>query len=122
VTGCSCVPTATFLESIRGPGGGRNARRGAAPAETHSPSCRCTMVRSASAPEGHPRIIHRELAPFPMRRGPISKETSRTLKRYLAGRRVVDIPGPGGVSLPPSAPATCGHRGAGDGILATAQQ
>src|SRR5258708_21084463 len=31
--------------------------------------------------------------------GQIEEETKRTLKRYLAGRRVVDVQGPGGSEL-----------------------
>src|SRR3984893_4853797 len=49
----------------------------------------------------------------------IEEETKRTLKRYLAGRRVVDVEGPGGPGL--SAIGT-GHlkpiAGPGEGILA----
>ena len=49
----------------------------------------------------------------------IEEEASRTIKRYLAGRRVVDVQGPGGVAL--SAIGT-GHlrnvAAPGDGILA----
>jgi uncharacterized linocin/CFP29 family protein len=51
--------------------------------------------------------LHRELAPISDAAwGEIEKETTRTLRRYLAGRRVVDVPAPGGVGL--SAVAT-GH-------------
>jgi uncharacterized linocin/CFP29 family protein len=64
--------------------------------------------------------LHRELAPISDAAwADIEKETSRTLKRYLAGRRVVDVHGPGGLGL--SAIGT-GHLRAiaapGDGILA----
>ncbi len=45
--------------------------------------------------------LYRELAPISEAAwSQIEEETSRTFKRYLAGRRVVDIEGPGGVSLP----------------------
>src|SRR5271154_2867074 len=45
--------------------------------------------------------LHRELAPISDAAwGQIEEETSRTIKRYLAGRRVVDVQGPGGVALP----------------------
>ena len=45
--------------------------------------------------------LHRELAPVSDAAwAEIEEETTRTLKRYLAGRRVVDVPTPGGVSLP----------------------
>jgi uncharacterized linocin/CFP29 family protein len=45
--------------------------------------------------------LHRELAPISDAAwAQIEEETTRTLKRYLAGRRVVDVPAPGGVGLP----------------------
>jgi uncharacterized linocin/CFP29 family protein len=64
--------------------------------------------------------LHRELAPISdVAWAQISEETSRTLKSYLAGRRVVDVQGPGGVAL--SAVGT-GHlhniAAPGDGIVA----
>jgi uncharacterized linocin/CFP29 family protein len=64
--------------------------------------------------------LHRELAPISDAAwSDISEETSRTLKRYLAGRRVVDVQGPGGLAL--SAIGT-GHlrnlAAPADGILA----
>ncbi len=64
--------------------------------------------------------LHRELAPISEAAwADIEEEASRTLKRYLAGRRVVDVQGPAGVAL--SAVGT-GHlrkiEAPGDGILA----
>jgi uncharacterized linocin/CFP29 family protein len=64
--------------------------------------------------------LHRELAPISDSAwAEIEEETSRTLKRYLAGRRVVDVQGPGGTFL--SAVGT-GHLvsipAPGDGIVA----
>ena len=64
--------------------------------------------------------LHRELAPISDAAwSEIEEETSRTIKRYLAGRRVVDVQGPGGMAL--SAIGT-GHlrnlATPGDGILA----
>ena len=64
--------------------------------------------------------LHRELAPISDAAwSQIEEETSRTLKRYLAGRRVVDLQGPSAVAL--SAVGT-GHLhnidASGDGILA----
>ncbi len=45
--------------------------------------------------------LHRELAPISDAAwAEIEEETTRTLKRYLAGRRVVDVPTPAGVTLP----------------------
>jgi uncharacterized linocin/CFP29 family protein len=64
--------------------------------------------------------LHRELAPISDAAwAQIEEEAKRTLKRYLAGRRVVDVEGPGGLGL--SAIGT-GHlkpiAGPGEGILA----
>jgi uncharacterized linocin/CFP29 family protein len=64
--------------------------------------------------------LHRELAPIADAAWVgIEEETTRTLKRYLAGRRVVDVHGPGGVGL---AAIGTGHlktlAAPGDGILA----
>jgi uncharacterized linocin/CFP29 family protein len=64
--------------------------------------------------------LHRELAPISDAAwADIEEETTRTLKRYLAGRHVVDVHGPSGVSL--SAVGT-GHlktiKAPGEGILA----
>jgi uncharacterized linocin/CFP29 family protein len=68
--------------------------------------------------------LHRELAPISDAAwAQIEEETSRTLKRYLAARRVVDLQGPSGNML--SAVGT-GHLrdiGApGDGIIARQRQ
>ena len=64
--------------------------------------------------------LHRELAPISDAAwASIEDETTRTLKRYLAGRRVVDVHGPAGLDL--SAVGT-GHlktiAAPGEGILA----
>jgi uncharacterized linocin/CFP29 family protein len=64
--------------------------------------------------------LHRELAPISDAAwSQIEEETSRTIKRYLAGRRVVDVHGPSGIAL--SAIGT-GHlrnvAALADGILA----
>jgi len=64
--------------------------------------------------------LHRDLAPISDAAwAQIEEETSRTLKRHLAGRRVVDLHGPAGTIL--SAVGT-GHlatiKPPGDGILA----
>jgi uncharacterized linocin/CFP29 family protein len=63
--------------------------------------------------------LHRELAPVSDAAwAQIEEETSRTLKRYLAGRRVVDVHGPSGAAL--SAVGT-GHQhkiaAPGEGII-----
>src|SRR6201992_3569861 len=64
--------------------------------------------------------LHRELAPISDAAwAEIEEETSRTLKRYLAGRRVVDVQGPGGVALSAGGTGHLRNIGAsGDGILA----
>jgi uncharacterized linocin/CFP29 family protein len=64
--------------------------------------------------------LHRELAPISDAAwADLEEETTRTLKRYLAARRVVDVHGPGGVGL--SAVGT-GHlktiAAPGDGVVA----
>lgn len=64
--------------------------------------------------------LHRELAPISDAAwADIEEEITRSLKRHLAGRRVVDVHGPGGVGL--SAVGT-GHlktvASPGDGVLA----
>src|SRR5580658_1907540 len=44
--------------------------------------------------------LYRDLAPISAAAwAEIEEETSRTLKRYLAGRRVVDVRGPGGTGV-----------------------
>src|SRR5262245_21413523 len=64
--------------------------------------------------------LHRELAPISDAAwAQIEEETSRTIKRYLAGRRVVDVHGPGGSAF--SAVSTGDLRAIaapGDGITA----
>jgi uncharacterized linocin/CFP29 family protein len=64
--------------------------------------------------------LHRELAPISDAAwADIEDETTRTLKRYLAGRRVVDVRGPGGVGLSAVGTGHLTEIGApGDGILA----
>jgi len=64
--------------------------------------------------------LHRELAPISDAAwADIEEETARTLKRYLAGRHVVDVHGPAGVGL---SAVGAGHLKAiaapGEGILA----
>src|ERR1700731_1428533 len=64
--------------------------------------------------------LHRELAPISDAAwAEIEEETTRTLKRYLAARRVVDMPAAGGVGL---AAVDTGHlskiAAPSDGILA----
>jgi len=65
--------------------------------------------------------LHRELAPISDAAWEqIEEETTRTLKRYFAGRRIVDVPEPGGVTL---SGVGAGHlkpiSAPGDGILAS---
>lgn|SRR5579871_2373198 len=68
--------------------------------------------------------LHRELAPISDAAwAEIEEETTRTLKRYLAGRRVVDVPAAGGVGFPAAA---TGHRvpiaPPAEGILASQRE
>src|ERR1700730_9924787 len=88
----------------------------------HHPGPRHPMRRSPQAPlkeKTDMNNLHRELAPISFAAwADIEEEITRTLKRHLAGRRVVDLHGPGGVGL--SAVGT-GHRktieAPGEGIL-----
>ena len=98
------VPTATFLEGVTAdPPADAAPSTAPAPVEPPPPAIRQTMVRSASDPskETFPmNNLHRELAPISDGAwAQIEEETSRTLKRYLAGRRVVDVKGPAGTGL-----------------------
>src|SRR5947209_5540740 len=68
--------------------------------------------------------LHRELAPISDKAwAQIEEEASRTLKRHLAARRVVDVPSPKGLEL--SAVGT-GHlhqiQAPGDGIQAVQRE
>ncbi len=68
--------------------------------------------------------LHRELAPVSDAAwSQIEEETTRTLKRYLAGRRVVDVPSPGGIAQPGVA---TGHLGSiappADDIIASQRE
>jgi uncharacterized linocin/CFP29 family protein len=104
------VPSATFLENVaedqprvRGSLlsviGGRNL---------FIQTQRCATVRFASDPSKEKynmNNLHRDLAPISDSAwAQIEAETSRTLKRYLAGRRVVDVKGPR------HGPVCCWHR------------
>src|SRR5215468_1567033 len=64
--------------------------------------------------------LHRELAPISdVAWAQIEEEAARTLKRYLAARRVVDVKGPGGATI---AAVGTGHLRSvdapGEGIIA----
>src|SRR6202050_1132935 len=93
------------------------------PRHHRSPRRRRATVRSASVPSKETRLmnnLHRELAPISEAAwADIEEEATRTLKRHLAGRRVVDVQGPGGGALPAIG---TGHlrniRASMDGILA----
>ena len=96
------VPSATFLEmsatTLR-PAGGACRRVMTCVARSR----RRATARSASVRSKETRLmnnLHRELAPISEAAwAQIEEEASRTLKRYLAGRRVVDVQGPAGVAL-----------------------
>ena len=68
--------------------------------------------------------LHRELAPISAKAwAQIEEEASRTLKRHLCARRVVDVTGPGGMDL---ASVATGHQrqlnAPSDGILAAQRE
>lgn len=68
--------------------------------------------------------LHRELAPISdLAWAQIEEETTRTLKRYLAGRRLVDVPSPGGSTM---AAVGTGHlksiSAPADGIIASQRE
>jgi uncharacterized linocin/CFP29 family protein len=68
--------------------------------------------------------LHRGLAPISDAAwSQIEEETTRTVKRYLAGRRVVDVPPSGGIALPGVA---TGHvqsiSAPGEGIIAARRE
>ncbi len=107
------VPSATFLENVtEDPNLSqrlRNPLQRLRLSNLLHPSHLCATVRSASdlsKETYHMNNLHRELAPISDSAwAQIEEETSRTLKRYLAGRRVVDLKGPAGTC------ALCGrHR------------
>src|SRR6202167_1452312 len=93
------------------------------PSKPLNPSRHDTRVRLVSVlskEKSQMNNLHRELAPISDAAwSQIEEEASRTLKRYLAARRVVDVQGPRGVAL--SAVGT-GHlrtiKASGDDILA----
>ena len=64
--------------------------------------------------------LHRDLAPISSAAWTeIEEEASRTLKLHLAGRRVVDMQGPGGIGLSAVGTGRLGNIAApGDGIIA----
>src|SRR5271170_754560 len=68
-----------------------------------NPSRRDRRVHSVSVPlkeTSHMNNLHRELAPISDAAwAQIEEETARTFKRYLAGRRAVDVHAPAGTGL-----------------------
>lgn len=64
--------------------------------------------------------LHRELAPIlDAAWAQIEQESKRTLKRYLAGRRIVDVPSPGASRCLLSAPDILNRSGPADVVLAS---
>ena len=92
------VPSATFLEAAlddRRAGRTSSARRRRRPAPSRRPGARRFARHRFPQRRFHMNNLHRELAPISDAAwAQIEEETSRTLKRYLAGRRVVDVQGP----------------------------
>ena len=97
------VPSATFLESVSDEAAAVTIPAAGSTLEPAPSTAPRPMVRSewALSKEKTGMInLHRELAPISDAAwADIEEETTRTLKRYLAGRRVVDVQGPGGVGL-----------------------
>jgi deferrochelatase/peroxidase EfeB len=98
------VPSATFLDTLtEDQPAVAVASSALAPVEPLPPAIRRRLVRSVSVPSketSRMHNLHRELAPISdAARAQIEAETARTLKRYLAGRRVVDVKGPAGTGL-----------------------
>ena len=108
------APSATFLDGV-----GEEEPAAAAiatPSVESDPSSRHQLsaihhLELDHLEENDMNNLHRELAPISDAAWEqIEEETTRTLKRYLAGRRVVDVPTPGGVGFASS----CYRSFAGD--------
>src|SRR5579871_966249 len=118
-------PTASRLPRLPHPRPIPLRRRARSP-KVHA-TARATMARSASArSKEKPDMnnLHRELAPISNAAwAQIEEEASRTLKRHLAARRVVDVQGPQGFEF---AAVGTGHlrqiTTPGDGIQAAARE
>ena len=116
------APSATFLENVADdePAAAAPPPAIAAPATAAQPRATDRSVLVPSKETHLMNNLHRELAPISDAAwSQIEEETSRTFKRYIAGRRVVDLQGPGGVALPAIG---TGHlrdiKASGDGIIA----
>ena len=116
------APSATFLDSLsdEAPAGAIPAASIPEPASSAAPAPDGSLELAPSKEKPGMNNLHRELAPISDAAwASIEEETTRTLKRYLAARCVVDVHGPGGVDL--SAVGT-GHLKMipepGEGILA----
>ena len=118
------VPSATFLDArerddppCRPPPPRRRSKPSPSDDRRRGRLARHRLAQRRSRPMNN---LHRELAPISDAAwAQIEEEATRTLKRYLAGRRVVDVKGPAATAFPPSAPATCKTIAAPDeGILA----
>ncbi len=98
------APTAAFLDAVtlEAPDGiARGRNRATHPVGAH-PVSESRFARHRLPEERLPAMnnLHRELAPVSdMAWAQLEEEATRTLKRYLAGRRVVDVAGPGGSAL-----------------------
>ena len=95
------VPSATFLDDVTPDE--PSVDPVPAPKPSPQPTTLRLTARSASAPSKEVlrmNNLHRELAPISDAAwAQIEEEASRTLKRYLAARRVVDVEGPQGPTL-----------------------
>jgi hypothetical protein len=90
------VPTATFLDDVT-----PDPQAGPSPAPPNPPVPDGSLgIGSLKGDALTMNNLHRELAPISAEAwAEIEEEASRTLKRYLAGRRVVDVQGPAGTAL-----------------------
>src|SRR5665213_2123018 len=78
----------------------RSLRRVAKYRQLPNPCATVPSVSVLSKETDNMNNLHRELAPISDAAwAQIEEETTRTLKRYLAGRRVVDLKGPAGTEL-----------------------
>jgi uncharacterized linocin/CFP29 family protein len=98
------VPSATFLDNVNGKAPNSAETTVHCGNRPHPPSASSaddTSLKIGSLKGEKMNNLHRELAPVSDAAwSEIEEETTRTLKRYLAGRRVVDVPSPGGIALP----------------------
>ena len=100
------VPTADFLDDPPGPPAAAAEPAAATAAAVTRPARRNRCGIGSLKRSSRMNNLHRELAPISDAAwADIEDEARRTFTRHVAGRRVVDVIGPEGLSWPPSAPA-----------------